>query len=490
MQINRAEAGGLIFAARCPAAPGTGFGGLSRPTFLGLLVFLIALLVGVVWVLPGYIHDVPAPGVRATIVQPPPSPPTESETARARAKREAERTLQELLHQQAILEAEDVAAWAGEEYEKTMQVLAAADAAFGKGQFELAGDQYEEVVQRLQTLRDSKPQRLENALNRGAAALTVYDQDEARRQFEIALALSPDHAGARSGARRAQHIARLGAMLTQARKLEQARDWPAALERYQAAVQLDAESPVAGEGLERVQEELERVRFSALMSDALVAVNGNYFEQARATLEEAAQLRPDSREVRDALIRLELAFAEFRISAHRERADTLIRGERWHEAVSEFEAVLAIDSQAQFAVLGLSRSRRLAALHDQLDKYIAHPGRLQSREPRTNLRELLISVESMDDKGPRLSEKLTTLDQILEQAETPVEVPLRSDGLTEVSIDRVGDFGRFEESTVTLLPGEYVARGVRLGYRDVRVSFTVEPGATSTPLTVRCEEAI
>lgn len=73
---------------------------------------------------------------------------------------------------------------------------------------------------------------------------------------------------------------------------------------------------------------------------------------------------------------------------------------------------------------------------------------------------------------------------------TKVAVTLRSDGKTDVTVFRVGGLGRFAQHQLELLPGDYVAVGTRDGYRDVRVSFAVRPGAAPAPVTVQCGQAI
>ena len=62
--------------------------------------------------------------------------------------------------------------------------------------------------------------------------------------------------------------------------------------------------------------------------------------------------------------------------------------------------------------------------------------------------------------------------------------------MTDVRIDRIGDLGRFKESSVALLPGTYIVRGSRIGYRDVRLNLIVEVGTVIPPLVVQCEEKI
>ncbi len=67
---------------------------------------------------------------------------------------------------------------------------------------------------------------------------------------------------------------------------------------------------------------------------------------------------------------------------------------------------------------------------------------------------------------------------------------IRSDNLTDVTVYKVGRFGRFASRDLLLPPGTYVAVGTRIGYRDVRVEFTLMAGQEPAMVTVRCQEKI
>ena len=451
---------------------------------------LIAVLIGVVWILPDYVDEVQLPDTATAVTENRPAPPTETQTQLARQKREAERALGEFLHRQAVLEGQEVATWGGAEYEKVLTTLAEADAAFSNGDFLLANTKYITATSILNELEASKVQRLQQALLAGKKALSAYDAVEAKKQYDIALALEPQNEQALIGSKRAANIERLAQLLRKAKELEESKDWPAALKEYENAVALDPQSVEAQEGRNKVVVEIETQRFHGAMSEALSAIQRGKFDIAKEALSEAAKLKPQSLDVKDAQKRLQLAVQQHRITTHREKAKKLEEAERWQEAAKEFQAVLAIDPQAQFASSGLSQSLRFAQLHDQLDSYIQHPERLQSKEPRTNAHALLDVLATMRQMGPVLTQKYQQLVEILELAETPVNVLLRSDQMTEVSIDRVGSFGRFREFKVTLLPGAYVARGTRVGYRDVRLEFLIAVGASNPIVTVQCEERI
>jgi hypothetical protein len=104
--------------------------------------------------------------------------------------------------------------------------------------------------------------------------------------------------------------------------------------------------------------------------------------------------------------------------------------------------------------------------------------------------DLLLDVTRMQPLGPRLEDQKNELSRLLKRAATPLRVQLVSDNLTDVSVFKVGRFGSFTAQELELRPGNYVAVGIRPGYRDVRVEFRVAPEIEMQPVVVRCEEPI
>ncbi len=461
---------------------------------LATLAVLVSALVFVVWVLPGLLDD------KLTTIAPtgefesPPSTapvaPSPGQLQQARDKREAERLLRELLTQQAALEAQQAGVWGGGDYEAALERLAEGDVAFADGRFADAAAIFTDVIERFRALEAARPQRLAQALARAAAALADYDSAGARRQFGIALAIEPGHPDATRGLARAETLQQLVSLLEQGAAHEARGDWAAALERYQAAARLDPDAQAAAEGAARSTAALEAARFRTAMSEALTAIDGGELEQARAALSRARGLQPDAAEIRDAELRLRAAQQAREIAGHREQARRLEAEERWAEAAEAYQAVLAIDDQAQFARMGRGQARQLAELHAQLDLYLESPERLRSAEPRANAERLLNDAGTLPQQGSRLQAKLTQLERLVRLAVTPVAVLIRSDGQTEVSIDRVAKLGRLTEQQIALLPGSYRVRGTRVGYRDLRLEVDVEPGVTGQVVDVRCDVKI
>ena len=104
--------------------------------------------------------------------------------------------------------------------------------------------------------------------------------------------------------------------------------------------------------------------------------------------------------------------------------------------------------------------------------------------------QLLAQAAKITPRGPVLAQQIEQLQTLLQQANTPVTVTLRSDEETEVIVYKVARLGRFAQRELTLRPGTYTAVGTRNGYRDVRQSFTITHDGAPAPVTIACVEPI
>lgn len=463
-----------------------------RALTIGLLCLMLLMLVGVLFVLPDLVaeraSDPPAPAAPSST--PPPPPPVDAQRL-AKEKRAAENILGIVLRKQTELEAEGIATWGGQDYDTVLDTLAAGDAELQAGRYAQALDGYEKVGAQLDALRASMPDRLAFALGAGDAALAADDGPAARRHFDVALAMDPNNERGRQGKLRARVLEEVVALIAAGAADEAQDELDAARNQYASALALDTHSARAKAAHDAVIARIRQRDFNAAISAALRYLDKGDFAASRAALNEAVAIQPGAPEAADLAKRLQLAVQASRINAHRSAARSFERDERWQEASERYAAVLAIDSNAAFALSGRERSLAKARIHTELDAYLVALGRLSAAGPRDNARRLLGAAADLDAKTePKLADKVQRLAIALEVAETPMQVRMQSDNLTEVTVYKVGRFGRFTSRDLLLPPGSYVAVGTRTGYRDVRVEFTLIGGQEPEPVSIRCQEKI
>jgi eukaryotic-like serine/threonine-protein kinase len=178
------------------------------------------------------------------------------------------------------------------------------------------------------------------------------------------------------------------------------------------------------------------------------------------------------------------------LARHRDAGRAFEEQEEWRAALAEYEAALSVDPHLAFALEGRARATERAALADGLAFHTQNPLRLSSEPVAREAEALLERARGLDSPGARLRAQMAALENALASARTSVPVVIESDGLTEVTVSRVGRLGTLTRRTLALRPGSYTAVGSRRGYRDVRRQFTVSPSGAVPAIVVRCEEGI
>jgi serine/threonine protein kinase len=375
--------------------------------------------------------------------------------ARVRARADTDAILGQLLSKMETLENRAVQRWGGLRFKQAQAVYAEGDEAYLARDYTLAASKYSAAIELLDPLLDEVEQVFSSTYADAQAALANADSIEAVRLFELAVAISPNHAGARAGYTRAQNLDTVMSLTDQGFEFENELELEAARQSFARAVELDPQWQPAQVGLERVEEAIRQMEFGQRMTEGLTALSENDYAGARAAFRMAQKIMPESREPADGMLQVDQGI----------RLDRIARD-------------------------GLARAQQMSALHEQLDKYIEAPDSLSNASTMARATRLVVDITRMPSIGPRLGGQRDELSRLLKRAATPLTVQLVSDNMTDVSIYKVGKLGSFETQQLDLRPGTYVAVGSRPGYRDVRLEFRVAPEIDMQPVVVRCEEAI
>ena len=454
------------------------------------LAFVIVLGLGVLLVLPKLVSgtadqqaDVSQPQVAAEASKPP-----VQDSASARS--DAEKALQDFLHTRARLELANVMVWGEPEWSQAVEGANRGNDHFSQRQFSMAAQAFQSSSELLHLLESESGQRLTAALESGWQALQVNDSDSAIGFFEIAKAIDAGSLQALEGLERARVRPDLLGLMTEGDIAHTNNDLPGAQVAYLAAVALDGAYESAETALHEVTEEITELAFRDAMSRALKALEAEQVQIADAALRQAVSLKPGSEVVRNTQQELMQTRQRLWLEDQRQVVEQLVSDENWTAAVSTYRKVLARTPQAAFARQGLGFAQDRERLHQQLDHYLQDPTRVYSDQPRANAEKLLVSAANPPPGEVRLKEKVRRLQVMITEAKTPRMVTLKSDGLTTVQIYHVGRLGQFISQQLELRPGTYTVVGSRPGYRDVRQTLTVKPGAEQPALDIRCEETV
>lgn len=464
---------------------------------LGGLV-LLALLV--IFVLPTIVSEYELPLERRVDVVDAPAAPSAAnpatevspfqEAQRSLQRKEAQDALAELLSNQAELDALEVTSWGQRDYDAALEQASIGDEYYRTQDFVLARQSYEAGRDELQALIESIPSVLEQALVDAERALIDMDSAVAQEKFALALLLDPENEAAQIGQQRAESLDDVRALLSEAEEFFEDGELQQALANYQQVLSLDSYNEEAAQQVDTVSRLITENEFAQIMSSGYALLQQGEPEQAIATFERAARLGIKQAEAQAAITQSENEIANTEINRLRELIAAAERNEQWQEAVEQYDEVLAVDGNLLFAINGRDYAAKRAQLDRLLEQAIANPERFSDNAVFEQTLDVYYTGRAIENPGPRLIAQLDELEVFLENSQIPREISFVSDNITDVTLLRIANMGTFEQTSMELKPGRYVAVGKRDGYREVREEFTVGFGLTPESVVVQCNERI
>ena len=110
-----------------------------------------------------------------------------------------------------------------------------------------------------------------------------------------------------------------------------------------------------------------------------------------------------------------------------------------------------------------------------------------NREQPAGPEELLMGDRS---KTKKVKQQIKDLSLYVSLARIPVELQIRSDRKTDITVYRVATLGKIYQTSMELIPGAYTIVGTRKGYRDVHENLTLLGGRGAVSVDVSCTEKI
>lgn len=469
---------------------------------IGVGVLVVALLALVFFVLPDFIE----PPVVTTYSASPPTTDGSAQPADATAGGDQDETLppfQALLREQTrekaqaelarfvelqmqLEETMQVGQWGQAELDSAKALATEGDEHFVAEAFEAALASYKAASDTLAALITTGTDILTQALARGTEALDARDQTQALASFEQALTIDPENADAKSGLARANLLPEIINLMREAKNNELAGDFRAALATYQQVQVLDSRTHGLSDAMAVARRGVSDMRFREYLSDGFKAMDAERFEAARTSFAAALKIRPADPVALGGLEQVAERKDLATIRALRASAEGFEAAEDWPRALADYEKVLALDSNIQFAKAGKARALAQQRANITLGNIIASPDKLSSKNLYGQAGDILKAARALEPRGPKLAAQISRVEDLLATYGTPVPVTFHSDNRTEITLSTVGRLGTFSEKELTLRPGAYTVIGSRDGCRDIRESILVRPNMQ--PVDIRCEE--
>ncbi|MEA1947453.1 MAG: hypothetical protein U9N83_09155 [Thermodesulfobacteriota bacterium] len=341
------------------------------------------------------------------------------------------------------------------------------------------------------TLDQQQTMEPQQKINPAKRALEKQKAEKALAEFlKLKKGIEPFSDPAQRNLERAEKLDAVNRLVESGKTHEKNDRFAFAHTDYQEALKLDPESKEAQKAVNRMKERIVGQQFQKLMSNGLTAYHDGRYQSARTQLLRAKSFRPDSREVRNALLQVDEAIRLDKIEKMRRKAMTAEQAEDWEKALRSYLAVLRIDPNISFAVQGKERALKQIRIGKRITFFLQKPDVMESNRQLQNAVLVIQEAEKLQHSGPRLSVQLNELKALVDAARTPVKVMIESDNLTEVAVYKVGKLGRFTTRKLSLRPGSYTVVGSRDGYKDVRQKIIVKPSQKALRVTVICRNKV
>jgi tetratricopeptide (TPR) repeat protein len=456
---------------------------------------LLALIAAVVLLLPNlvtepWIVDPDNPEASAIPITSV-SPSTAAEKTQYRQN--SQKLLAEIIMLRDGLTSQSIEQWADFEFRSALSLITAGDEQYGYGNYSESMASFNQALEQLKTLQILGEEKYQQALITGTNAIeNAAIGDPAIASAAATLAMAIDASDSRSIAlnQRATALPQLIEALQNADQQLAIKQLEKASSYYQQAVAIDGKHKKAADGLVATQRAITEQSFRRAMSRGFTALEQNRFPQATDAFNQAGNIYPGRQAVIQALSQVETQQSQLLVSQQMQQAGDLERQEQWQQALGIYQSLLQTDPSLTQAKVKTIPVTVRATLHNQLQAALADPLKLSNANAYQKGRRLLKDARGIANPGPVLSQQVADLDRYLTQSTIPVPVVLLSDSLTEVTLFRVAKLGTFEQTSVQLKPGHYIAAGSRNGYRDVRVEFTITGEPMEEPILVSCNEAI
>ncbi len=242
------------------------------------------------------------------------------------------------------------------------------------------------------------------------------------------------------------------------------------------------------------------LEFKKIISDTLTALDKHQYRLASEKLKIAQSLKQSDPVTKELDERIKAEVKKTKINILMKKAYLEEKNEKWKSALSYYEKIQVIDANINSILLNIKRTNAYIKMDKILNEIINKEERLQDdkvlEKSKKSLQYIELYIEENEHllypikQTPELTKKITTAEKIIKDASIIINITIRSDNLTDVSIYKVGQLGKLKEKKLNLKQGIYTIVGSREGYRDYRQNIKITAKDQYRVIIVVCRETI
>ena len=388
------------------------------------------------------------------------------------------------------LKAGAVHQWAADVHNKIFELKAAALQAFGAGDYSSALSRVRAAT--IETLRILKV-RDANFAAHLKAAVSAFDTnryERARAEIDRALLMRPDHPTAQEYQARIELMPKVLSYLEAAAKARAENELRSEKAYLEKVIRLDPARRNEKSRLTFLNKKIAEEDFASHLSTGLQAVERRDLGAARTSLTHARAKFPDRPELTVLKKNIEALSRDLSLESALNEANQSVSNDDWDRAYQAFSKANSIDPANATAVEGERIAAEMLAGRRGLDRFLKRPDRLASKTVAAAARQALEEVRHLTGLSPTLKDSTEKLSKLIEHASRPVEVLVKSDGKTDITVRRIGIVGKTLEKVIKLKPGDYTFEGTRTGYKSKLINISVPVDGEGIEIRIICDEQI
>jgi tetratricopeptide (TPR) repeat protein len=458
------------------------------------VALLLLLASGVIFVLPNLVSEPWISGTdqsQRTLVASPTVVSPSTAAQKTKYRQEAQTILAEIIQRRdRLFNEQGVDQWGEFEFKQAQKAVERGDKEYGFGDYSDAVSSYQKALDGLTELESKAESLLEQTITEATAAIESSVLSTAVSATALATAIAPENRTVMRLSQRAQSLPTVIDAMERGEQLLALDRLDRAEQAFTEAVTADPEHRKAAAALASSQQKITEQRFRGFMSDGFRALDKNMFEAATRAFEQAGTVYQANSAVAQALAQVETRRSQLWVSERILEATKFEAQEEWQQALEVYKQLLATDGTLTDVRVKQIPVNVRADLDKRIKKTLSDPLALSAISQFRRGQKVLQDASGIRNPGPVLQQQISTLRKVLKASQTPIQVMLTSDSTTDVTLFRVAKLGVFDKTAVSLKPGRYIVAGTRMGFRDVRVEFTVTGQGLDQPISISCNEAI
>ena len=327
---------------------------------------------------------------------------------------------------------------------------------------------------------------LENLKQEAASDLDKERFESATEKYQQILEWIPDSTEAGSGLENAQRGLEFQTIVMDANRLFNAGEVDAANQRI-----MEIPAGWSTKDLRQLRQNIAAFkrdsRFRELMTRGYSLMDAERWEDAGKVFMQALVESPDSTIAKEVLQEVRNQLKDQNLESLASDLAIYAGEEDWISALNVVNQIhkLTPDDKDLEEEIDLLEERIDIEL--RVDEHLVDVKQLPTNSKRMAVKTLLETADH-ERFGVRIAGKRSRLQHYFDEISTPVKVTLLSDGKTNVMIRPGSGIGQFKEIELNILPGKYVIRGRRVGYREELHQLTLLPGSDSPVIRIECDE--